>query len=306
MYDIIGDVHGYSQPLENLLRAMGYKYTTKGYVHSNRIALFVGDLVDRGPDVMGCLEIVKQMVDNGAALAIVGNHEFNVLAYYTKDELGRPLREHNLKNRTQIQRTRQEFKQDKSLKRRYLKWLRSLPLFLELDGLRLVHASWDDKAVELLSQTNPENRLSKSFLRRIHNTGGKEYEAVMLLLKGREFNLPDDITLRDSYGFKRSCFRIKWWKPMEGESFQTIAFGNRFVLPAYTIPLEICYPIETYKTNEPPVFFGHYCLNGEAGVVEPNLCCIDGCVANGGSLLAYRWDGEQILNPGNIFLTPTQ
>jgi len=41
-------------------------------------------------------------------------------------------------------------------------------------------------------------------------------------------------------------------------------------------------------------------LNGQAGVVRDNLCCVDACVANGGYLVAYRWDGNKILNQENM------
>ena len=87
---------------------------------------------------------------------------------------------------------------------------------------------------------------------------------------------------------------------MEGESFSSLAFGNRFKLPNYTIPSELCQEIIPYTEQEPPVFFGHYCLNGQAGVVRENLCCVDACVANGGHLVAYRWDGNQVLNQKNM------
>jgi hypothetical protein len=300
VYDIIGDIHGYAQALEKMLVKLGYELTGKGYVHPTRKAVFVGDFVDRGPEIIRSLEIVKQMVDNGAAYAIVGNHEYNVICYYTKDKEGNPLRERNLKNRTQIKRTQEEFNGNKEQKKKYLKWLRNLPVYLELDGLRVVHACWDSDAVELLKKTNPENRLSKKFLRRIVREEGADYHALMLLMKGREFNLPDDMVIKDSYGFRRSSFRIKWWAPMDGASFQNLAFGNKFKLPAYTIPKEMCYPIPPYDEKELPVFFGHYCLNGQAGVVKNNLCCVDACVANGGRLAAYRWDGEKVLDAAKM------
>jgi len=302
VYDIIGDIHGHAKALEKMLIKLGYEPTEKGYVHASRKAIFVGDFVDRGPEILRTLDIVMQMVENGSAYAVAGNHELNVLCYYTKDEEGIPLREHNLKNRTQIKQTQQEFSEEKGLKKPYLKWMRSLPVFLEIDGLRIVHACWDQDAVDFLKQSNPQNRMSKKFLRRIMKEQGVEFEALMLLLKGYEFKLPEDMVIKDSYGFKRNSFRIKWWNSMEGESFHGLAFGNKFKLPTYTIPPELYFHIPNYKANSTPVFFGHYCLDGQAGVVAPNLCCVDACLANGGRLATYRWDGEQLLDQEKLVL----
>jgi hypothetical protein len=299
VYDIIGDIHGEAETLKKLLKSLGYTDSEFGYSHPEKKAVFVGDFVDRGPKIFETLRIVKKMVTAGNAYAVLGNHELNVLAFYTKDDDGQFLREHNLKNKTQIKNTYEEFKLNKEQRKKYLKWLRTLPVFLELDGFRVVHASWDDEAVELLKKENPENRLSKKFLRRIYFERGKVFKALMLLLKGREFNMPDDMVLKDGYGFKRTAYRIKWWEPMQGKSFEDISFGNKFKLPGYTIPPELCYDIPLYPKNELPVFFGHYCLNKKAGVIRENLCCVDGCIANGGGMLAYRWNGEK-LNANNL------
>tara|TARA_R110001583_G_scaffold1202_5_gene10057 strand:+ start:13527 stop:14456 length:930 start_codon:yes stop_codon:yes gene_type:complete len=300
LYDIIGDIHGEFESLEEMLQTLGYRKEDGVYTHPERKAVFVGDFVDRGFRVIDSLCLIKNMVDYGSAYAIVGNHELNVLAYYTKDDEGIPLREHSMKNKAQIRRTYLEFQANKEAKKIYLKWLRSLPLFLEFDDFRVVHACWDQEAIDLMKVKHPENRLNKKFLRKIYGNKGKLYSACMLLLKGREFALPNDLVIKDSYGIKRSMFRIKWWNKMEGESFSSLAFGNRFKLPNYTIPLELCTDIPSYSEQELPVFFGHYCLNEQAGVVRDNLCCVDACVANGGHLVAYRWDGNRKLSQENI------
>lgn len=300
VYDIIGDIHGEALTLEHMLLSLGYEEGTEGFFHPERKAIFVGDFMDRGSEIIRGLSIVKKMVDHGNAYAIVGNHELNVIAFYTKDEDGIYLREHNLKNKTQIKKSYEAFKTDNVTRKKYLKWLRSLPLFLEFDDFRVVHACWDHDAIELLKKENPENRLSKRFLRRIYFERGKLFKATMLLLKGREFSLPGDLVLKDGYGFKRTAYRIKWWEPMNGKSFEDISYGNRFKLPNYNIPEQLCYDIPLYQKDEKPVFFGHYCMNEKAGVVRDNLCCVDGCVANGGSLIAYRWNGSRKLNQDRL------
>ncbi|WP_405534996.1 polynucleotide kinase-phosphatase [Streptomyces sp. NBC_00075] len=71
-FDIIGDIHGCAAELESLLGKLGYE---DGVHPAGRTAVFVGDLVDRGPDSPGVLRRVMSMVGTGNALCVPGNHE---------------------------------------------------------------------------------------------------------------------------------------------------------------------------------------------------------------------------------------
>ncbi|MEU3793057.1 polynucleotide kinase-phosphatase [Streptomyces fructofermentans] len=71
-FDIIGDIHGCAAELESLLAKLGYE---DGTHPRGRTAVFVGDLVDRGPDSPGVLRRVMSMVGSGDALCVPGNHE---------------------------------------------------------------------------------------------------------------------------------------------------------------------------------------------------------------------------------------
>ncbi|MFJ1604952.1 polynucleotide kinase-phosphatase [Streptomyces sp. NPDC088253] len=79
-FDIIGDIHGCASELENLLGKLGY---VDGAHPQGRTAVFVGDLVDRGPDTPGVLRRVMSMVAAGDALCVPGNHE-NKFGRYLK------------------------------------------------------------------------------------------------------------------------------------------------------------------------------------------------------------------------------
>lgn len=79
-FDIIGDIHGCRSELETLLAELGYE---NGAHPDGRTAVFVGDLVDRGPDSPGVLRLVMSMVAAGNALCVPGNHE-NKLGRYLK------------------------------------------------------------------------------------------------------------------------------------------------------------------------------------------------------------------------------
>jgi protein phosphatase len=77
-FDIIGDVHGCREELEALLDKLGYAGPTRAHPDGRR-ALFVGDLVDRGPDSPGVLRLVMDMVGAGNALAVPGNHDLKLV-----------------------------------------------------------------------------------------------------------------------------------------------------------------------------------------------------------------------------------
>jgi protein phosphatase len=80
-FDIIGDVHGCATELEALLALLGYQREAAApFIHpAGRKAVFLGDLVDRGPRVLDVLAIVRGMVDAGAALCVPGNHDMKLL-----------------------------------------------------------------------------------------------------------------------------------------------------------------------------------------------------------------------------------
>jgi protein phosphatase len=83
-FDIIGDVHGCCDELEALLGQLGYEYREepaggrypRAYFHpAGRMAVFLGDLVDRGPRILDTVQLVMKMVMAGNALCVPGNHD---------------------------------------------------------------------------------------------------------------------------------------------------------------------------------------------------------------------------------------
>ncbi|MFK4108545.1 polynucleotide kinase-phosphatase [Streptomyces sp. NPDC002176] len=135
-FDIIGDIHGCSAELESLLAKLDY---TDGVHPEGRTAVFVGDLVDRGPDSPAVLRRVMGMVASGNALCVPGNHE-NKFGRYLK---GRTVQHtHGLAETVaQMDGESEEFKDEV---RRFLDGLVS---HYVLDGGRLVvcHAGLPEK-----------------------------------------------------------------------------------------------------------------------------------------------------------------
>lgn len=77
-FDIIGDIHGCRSELESLLDRLGYDLERARHPGGRKL-VFLGDLVDRGPDIPGVLRIVMKLVEAGAALCVPGNHELKLL-----------------------------------------------------------------------------------------------------------------------------------------------------------------------------------------------------------------------------------
>ncbi|WP_322995783.1 metallophosphoesterase [Castellaniella sp.] len=141
---IIGDIHGEIQALDELLEHLDHNPETK-----TRRLVFIGDLCDRGPDSVAVIQRVRELIDQGRALAILGNHEINLLANDAKDGSGwffdsrvapdtphyAPFARANASQRPEIR-----------------DFFCHLPLAIRMPGLRIVHAAWDAASVEAVAK----------------------------------------------------------------------------------------------------------------------------------------------------------
>ncbi|MDX3260825.1 polynucleotide kinase-phosphatase [Streptomyces sp. MI02-2A] len=126
-FDIIGDVHGCSSELEALLGKLGY---VDGAHPQGRTAVFLGDLVDRGPDSPGVLRRVMSMVASGNALCVPGNHE---------NKYGRFLRGRNVRHTHGLAETIEQMDgESDEFKQRVREFIDGLVSHYVLDGGRLV------------------------------------------------------------------------------------------------------------------------------------------------------------------------
>jgi hypothetical protein len=142
--DIIGDVHGEIEVLESLLEVLGYDQ--HGGSKDGRRLVFLGDLIDRGPDSPAVVEKVMALVSTGRAQCILGNHELNIL-------LGRPLPGNGWFIQPNAIEKSGEFhsrRVEPDKIETYLNFFASLPLVLENDSLRMVHACWHAASVARL------------------------------------------------------------------------------------------------------------------------------------------------------------
>jgi hypothetical protein len=211
MYDLIGDIHGHSDELLQVLKTLGYQKHRGVYGNPERKMIFLGDFIDRGPQIRQVLETVRPMIEEGKTLAVMGNHEMNALAYHTEDanRPGQFLRDHGDKNVCEHRNTVEQLKPDEL--RAYLKWFRTLPLWLDLDGLRVVHACWDDQPLAGIDSALQEHRgVSAAFLELACRKVNRLYAQVDVVLKGREATLPPGYSFFDKEGQERKEMRTRW------------------------------------------------------------------------------------------------
>jgi hypothetical protein len=296
-FDIIGDVHGHADRLEALLRELGYEHRSGAWGHpGDRSAIFVGDLIDRGPGQLRTLALVRAMMDAGSARAVMGNHEFNAIAFATEDPEtpGEHLRKRSEKNRTQHRAFLAELGEDSPEHRGWIQWFYQLPLWIEEPGFRVVHACWSPEHVEALRpHLAPGDRLTPTAVEAASRKGSELYQAVETVLKGAEVRLPDGVTFADKEGHVRGEIRTRWWDPSL-TTYRAAYIGPGGVdIPDMPIPGH-------RPTPEPdrPTFVGHYWFEPDAPLAPASrrVACVDYSAARGGPLVAYRFDGEKELD----------
>lgn len=301
MYDIIGDVHGHAAHLKQLLLKMGYQKSNGSYSHPERKAVFVGDFINRGPEIRKTIRIIRAMVDEGAALAVLGNHEINAIIYHLKDKEGRLLVNKPSKYFLSLFKTINEYSANSMEWKEHLKWMRSLPLYLDLGKIRVVHACWSDEAIQVADSIWVEGKIKKKIFRKIHKKPySEEGRSIWLLTKGVNLKMPGDLKVMNNKGVAPRSIRMRWWDEPRGKTFEKLSFESKYVMPEYTVPCEILPETYPYPDNAPIVFIGHYCRGRGPNIVKPNICCVDSCVTGSGRLTAYRWDGEKELTVNNL------
>ena len=137
-YDLIGDVHGQAPELIRLLEKLSYKQIDGVWQHVDRKVVFLGDFIDRGIHQKAVIDIVRPMVEQGYALSVMGNHEYNAIAYSTKNVDGEYLRSHNNKNTKQHKAFVSAYRNDVTKYKEVIEWFKTLPLWLDVGCSRML------------------------------------------------------------------------------------------------------------------------------------------------------------------------
>lgn len=304
MFDLIGDIHGHGERLVALLVKLGYRERNGVYAHPGRQMIFLGDLVDRGPTQLETLRIVRSMVDAGNALIVMGNHEFNAIGLATEDPSnpGQYLRPRSAKNLHQQEAFMHEVPLDSALHGEIIDWFKTIPLFLETPQLRAIHACWHPESLATLAPyVQSDNTLKPSAWTEVFRKGLAPFDAVEVLLKGPEMELPNGIGYHDKDGVARTTSRIRWWDQT------ALTYRDAGLVPPALreqLPLDLLPESELIRyDNSRPLFFGHYWMRGTPALLGQRIACLDYSIGHGrpsGKLCAYRWDGEVDLMPSHF------
>jgi hypothetical protein len=300
-FDVIGDVHGEYDKLVELLSHLGYSESDGAWAHPSRTAIFVGDLIDRGPKQLETVHLVRAMVESGGAQCILGNHEFNAIAWVTPDpeDSGKFLRDHHTPGNREQHQAFLDVVEGTRKQRDITDWFKTLPLWLDLPGLRIVHACWHEESMDVLRPVlGPNHTLTEEAILWGSRQGHSLYEALEIVCKGPEVALPAGISFADKGGKVRHEVRVRWWQE-DLSTYRKAAIGppdDMAMIPDVALPEEW----KAHPYSGPPVLFGHYWFTGKPQVISPRFACLDYSVANGGPLVAYRWDGESELSSDKL------
>lgn len=300
-YDLIGDVHGCGRSLVRLLEKLGYRAEDDVFRHPRRQVIFLGDLIDRGPNIRLAVSIAKGMVDAGEAHIVMGNHEYNALAYCHQapsDSERDWLREHTPRNHRIIERTLEQFHAFPMEWETCLAWFMTLPLCLDLKGLRVVHACWDEPLVDAFLARRPDARIDRAFLTESTSPGSFAHRVMDRLTRGTQMPLPPGVEIRSLDGFTRRSFRAHFWC-RNPHTYGDVVFQPDNLPPALEDrPLSAAERerLAFYPESAPPLFVGHYWCQGVPALPRANIACLDYSAVKHGRLVAYRWEGEQRLD----------
>ncbi len=155
--DLIGDVHGEIDALRALLAHLGADLE-RGTVE--RPLVFVGDLIDRGPDSVAVVQLVQRLVARGQAFCVAGNHEVNLLLGERKEGNGWAWADatdhHQPKEPPGVRPQPFDSRLATPEERRaVLAFFATLPLVLERTDLRVVHACWHPPSLAALPRDAP-------------------------------------------------------------------------------------------------------------------------------------------------------
>lgn len=298
--DVIGDIHGYADKLIGLLTELGYMHNGQYFVPpTGHRALFIGDLIDRGAQQLATLKTVFAMLDADVADAVMGNHEYNALAFATldPDNSQQYLRKHNDIHKYQHEAFLDEIAFGSELHQYWLARLYEIPLWLETEYACFVHACWDVDSMAVLQPLLASNNcLTEQALVMTSHKHSQPYEALERVLKGVETPLPNGLVMIDKEGTARSRVRVSWWlDELNKQTIHQIARAPRSGLAQ--IPIDaLAENIDFTLKTDKPVFVGHYWMTGEPEPLSDQVVCTDYSAAvDSGYLTCYQLDTDKPL-----------
>ena len=332
--DIIGDVHGEFEKLEQILELLEYTKDASGTwvpTRKGRTVLFLGDLIDRGPNQRAVLTTVRAMEQVGSARALMGNHELNALlvAQEHPAHLG-----HTLRSLGESDQPRFQDVFDGDERAEWLEWMLTLPLWLREEGFRAVHACWHKPSIRAIRRALGGNRLRSPndlavFAGSLWTTSaedeqielaakGRLFDPIEVILKGPEVCLRDyGLPMFDGTDKPREMARIAWWREGEHRLRHVVELpkganvaGTDDPYPKIPKDYRLKGKARSYVmgSRRRPIFFGHYWREWPPEVRKDftkMACCVDFSNKMGkGPLVAYRWnDGDATIKAKRFVAT---
>ncbi len=166
----------------------------------------------------------------------------------------------------------------------------------------MVHACWDEESFAIIDEAIARHgRLTDAFVVEGSRKSNPLYSAIDVVLKGREMKLPEGVSFRDKDGHERHDARVRWFEDPRGKTLRNYSLPEIPHLPALPVPEAVRRAARPYPSNSPPVFFGHYWLDGKQPVpLASNVFCLDYSVARGGFLCGYRAEGGGPIGEGGF------
>ncbi len=239
------------------------------------------------------------MVEAGTAQTVLGNHEFNAVAWIARNEQGEWSRAHTPRNRDQHGVFLAAVGEGSPLHHEWIEWFSNQPMWLDVGDLRIVHACWHTASLDVLG----DGALTHEIVTAAKGT--PHYEALEVVLKGPEIDMCG-YGYADKEGHCRDKGRLRWWDPnastlangVEIPGGVTACDGRPFG-PLPDIPLDR--DALPSASLDVPVLYGHYWRSGtDPAIDNPKTACLDWSVAKDGPLVAYRWSGEPELTNDHL------
>ncbi len=168
-----------------------------------------------------------------------------------------------------------------------LRWMKSLPLFLEFEDFRVVHACWNERAIEALRRETHSGTLTDDQFISTADENNDLFDLVETTTKGPETPLPQGYAFTDKDGNVRRAVRVKWWQA-HPTRWSDIAISVPDLSELPQTPPPVGASVGAYPPDAKPVFFGHYWLVGTPVVQSGNALCLDYSACKDGPLVSYR------------------
>ena len=297
--DFIGDIHGHAGALRLLLDRLGYRRHLGGYRHPeiSRMAVFTGDYIDRGPECLKTIAIVRAMRESGDAEVLMGNHEYNALCFGMSRSDGKPYRSHSSSAMNQHAAFLKEAPIGSKAHDDAMRFFSSLSITYQGKNIRAVHAAWIDDALASIAPYLTRQQVIKNcYLDDALTEGSRLYNGLQPILKGPEVKVPKTMAWTDSHGAKRTKNRIRWWNPSPSCLAEAIVIERDQPVDETLIAA-----VPSFRQTDPrPVVFGHYCMMTTPAIVTPKATCLDFGIDKGGHLVAYTFSGETSFDPNKL------